>query len=72
MNKERIDKLLIFSAEEVAEIFGMSKMSFLNRYHRDPESLPPAIKIKGFLPKWRAIDIDEFFDKIVSLQGEKK
>ena len=72
MNEERIDKLLVFNAEEVAEIFGMSKMSFLNRYHRDPKSLPPAIKIKGFPPKWRAIDIDEFFDKIVSLQGEKK
>ena len=68
MNEKRIDKLLIFSAEEVAEIFGMSKMSFLNLYHRDPQSLPTAIKIKGFPPKWRAIDIDEFFDKIVSQQ----
>ena len=67
-DKDKIDKLLIFSAEEVAEIFGMSKMSFLNRYHRAPESLPTAIKIKGFPPKWRAKDIDEFFDKVVSQQ----
>ena len=51
-NNEKTNKLALLSAEETAEIFGMTKMSFLNRYHRAPESLPTAIKIKGFPPKW--------------------
>lgn len=70
-NNEKADKLVLLSAEETAEIFGMTKMSFLNRYHRAPESLPTAIKIKGFPPKWRTKDIDEFFEKIVAQQEKQ-
>jgi hypothetical protein len=66
-----LDKFLIFSAAEVAEIFDLKYMSFLNRLRRDPKSLPTPIKIKGFPPKWRACDIDEFLDKIVLIQQEK-
>lgn len=66
-----IEDLLLLNADEVAVLFGLTKMSLLNRYHRDPKSLPPAVKIRGYPPRWRKKDIDEFLTRFVTEKGEQ-